>query len=187
MQHELEYNDDDDDDECSNGGLVDVEPPVASPVENAHEGLPTEQAATTGDVLPPPTIVSEEAIRMMTVAALKDELGKRGLSKSGVKAVLIQRLTAAINSPSAAAPAPAPGNPTIAVVERSRDLEAYNPNARWKVFQPNATPCIEPERPQNLRGPTVPENEREFNKFDFHETWDRPPFTAMSKVVKIGS
>jgi hypothetical protein len=183
----MEYDDDDIDDECS--GLVATEPAVANPAENASEGVPTEQTARTGHAPPPPTIVSEEAIRVMTVPALKDELGRRGLSKSGVKAVLIERLTAAINSPSAVAPAtaPAPRNPTIAVVEWSRDLEAYNPNAHWKVLQPNATPRIEPERPQTLRGSTVPENEREFNKFDFHETWDRPPFTAMSKVVKIGS
>jgi hypothetical protein len=85
VQHEMEY-----DDECSS--LVSTEPAVANPAENASEGVPTEQTARAGHAPPPPTIVSEEAIRMMTVPALKDELGRRGLSKSGVKAVLIERL-----------------------------------------------------------------------------------------------
>jgi len=94
------------------------------------------------------------------------------------------------NNPNAAAfasaaAAPSQHNQTIEVVERSRDLEAYNPNVQWKVLQPSATPCIKPERPQNLRGPTVPEDKQEFRKFNFSETWDRPPVTAMSKVVKI--
>jgi hypothetical protein len=66
--------------------------------------------------------LSEEAIRMMTIAKLKDELGRRGLSKSGVKAVLIQRLATTINNPNAAASAsaaaaPSQHNPTIEVVE----------------------------------------------------------------------
>ncbi len=48
------------------------------------------------------------------------------------------------------------------------------------------TPVVEPERPSHLRGPTVPEGEAEFKKFDFDEEWDRPPFAAMSEVVKLG-
>jgi hypothetical protein len=60
--------------------------------------------------------------------SLKNQLAIKGLSKSGVKAVLIQTLVSAISSP------PAQGNPTIAVVEWSRDLQAYNPNTQWKAL-----------------------------------------------------
>jgi hypothetical protein len=44
---------------------------VAGPAENASQGVPTEQTGITGDVPNPPKIVSEEAIRMMAIAALK--------------------------------------------------------------------------------------------------------------------
>jgi hypothetical protein len=44
----------------------------------------------------------------------------------------------------------------------------------------------EPNRNSNLVGPTVPAGEREFTKHNFSETFDRPPFTAMSPVVEIG-
>jgi hypothetical protein len=38
-----------------------------------------------------------------------------------------------------------------------------------------------------MRGPTVPEEEEEFHKFDFAETFDRPPFTAMSEVYEVNN
>ena len=38
----------------------------------------------------------------------------------------------------------------------------------------------------NLVGPTVPAGEGEFTKRNFSETFDRPPFTAMSPVIDIG-
>jgi hypothetical protein len=37
-------------------------------------------------------------------------------------------------------------------------------------------------RPSHMRGPTVPEGEEEFHKFDFAKTFDCPPFTAMLEV-----
>ncbi len=45
----------------------------------------------------------------------------------------------------------------------------------------------EPQKATHLRGPTIPADEDEYHKFDFEESWDRPPFTAMSMVIKIGS
>jgi hypothetical protein len=41
-------------------------------------------------------------------------------------------------------------------------------------------------RPAHLKGPTIPENEQEPPKLDFDATWEREPFIAMSKVLKIG-
>ena len=38
-----------------------------------------------------------------------------------------------------------------------------------------------------LRGPTVPENEQEPPKLDFDAEWERPPFIAMSSVLKLGA
>jgi hypothetical protein len=49
------------------------------------------------------------------------------------------------------------------------------------------TPHAEPQRPSHLRVPTIPDDEEEYRKFDFEESWDRPPLTGMSKVVKLGA
>jgi hypothetical protein len=38
----------------------------------------------------------------------------------------------------------------------------------------------------NLLGPTVRAGEKEYPKYNFAETFDRPPFTAMSPVIEIG-
>ncbi len=35
-----------------------------------------------------------------------------------------------------------------------------------------------------MMGPTIPEGEEEFKKFDFPDTFDRPPFTEMSSVCE---
>jgi hypothetical protein len=86
VQNEMECNDEDEDDECSNSGLAATETAGAIPAENASQGVPAELTEAAEAVPKPPTILSEEAIRMMTIAKLKDELGRRGLSKSGVKA-----------------------------------------------------------------------------------------------------
>ena len=38
----------------------------------------------------------------------------------------------------------------------------------------------------DLVGPTVPAGEREFSKYNFTETFDRPPFIALSEVIATG-
>jgi len=102
---------------------------------------------------------------------LQDELGRKGLSKSGVKVALFQRLTAAINSPNGAAPSQC--NPTI-VVEQCRDLEAYKPIAWWKVLQPSATPCIKPERPRISEAPPYQKISKNLESLILTRPWTDP-------------
>jgi hypothetical protein len=43
----------------------------------------------------------------------------------------------------------------------------------------------EPNSNPNLVGPTVPTGEKEYQKRNFAETFEQPPFTAMSPVIEI--
>jgi len=68
IQNEMERNDEDEDDECSNSGLVATETTGAVTAENASQGVPTKLTEAAEAVPNPPTTLSEEAIRMMTIA-----------------------------------------------------------------------------------------------------------------------
>ena len=46
---------------------------------------------------------------------------------------------------------------------------------------------MELNRCKNLKETTVPKDEEEFRKFDYEETFDRPPFTAVSPVVELNA
>jgi hypothetical protein len=119
-------------------------------------------------------------IMAMTVNQLKEELGKRKLSKNGVKGALHQHLLARINAPVSNESEAQHEPPQTALIE------GFDPSATWRELIHNENPVDEPTRPNHLRGPSVPQNEDEFQKFNFDETWEHPPFTAMSQVVKLG-
>jgi hypothetical protein len=115
------------------------------------------------------------------------------LLKTGVKNVLVQHLLTPQNAP------PPPPRQNISVTNESRNintaddanhrsinLQASHPNARWRESKHSGA-CQEPERPANLRGPSVPADESELQKYELDEEWDLPPFTSMSKVIELGS
>ncbi len=108
----------------------------------------------------------------MRNSELKAELKKRGLSQNGNKTVLTNRLLNNLQ------------NPIIQEDAPERVPNGFAPTAKWRQLKPNSIPVEEPQRPPNMRGPTVPEGEEEFRKFDFPETFDRPPFTEMSSVYE---
>jgi hypothetical protein len=137
-----------------------------------------EQADATTHVSPTvsaeaPTLTEEE-VRHMTVNQLKDELTKRKLSKSGKKDVRIERLLASLNSP-------------VALInsENIATTSGCSPTAQWIILHHSETPVQEPNQNPNLVGPTVPENEVEPTKYNINDTFDRPPFCAMSKVIQL--
>ncbi|MFN9982713.1 MAG: hypothetical protein ACK53Y_22480, partial [bacterium] len=65
-------------------------------------------------------------------------------------------------------------NQTIEVVERSRDLEAYNPNVQWKVLQPSATPRIKPERPRISKAPPYQKISKNLESLILTRPWTDP-------------
>jgi len=67
-------------------------------------------------------------------------------------------------------------------------MTGFPPEAKWNELKCSDQQVPEPNTAfTNLVGPTVPTGEAEAPKFDFNETFDRPPFTAMTKVVKVNS
>jgi hypothetical protein len=110
----------------------------------------------------------------MTVNQLKDELTKRKLSKSGRKDVLLERLLASLNLPVA--------------LNNSENVAASSgcaSTAQLIILRRSETPVQDPDRNPNLVGPTVPENEAEPTKYNSNDTFNRPPFCVMSKVIQL--
>jgi hypothetical protein len=180
---------DSEDSSCNDYDEIPPPEDIGSPAPAELDLPPPEEVELPSSIAP---ILTEDMIRQMTVAQLKTELEKRNKTKSGTKPILVARLIEAITNP----PPNHESNPNVGAPPQQlqqpqqqrapRDLEAYAPSAKWKVLMHKDTPCIEPQRASYLRGPTIPADEDEYRKFDFEESWDRPPFTAMSKVIKIG-
>jgi hypothetical protein len=119
----------------------------------------------------------------MTVAQLKDELRKRNLSVNGRKEVLIQRLLT-----------PQPSNMAGQRANTTREqrnpqaLPGFSPHAAWVSLTCSNERVQEPNQHHpHLVGPTVPTGQQEAPKFNFAETFDRPPFTAMTSSVKVNA
>jgi hypothetical protein len=65
-------------------------------------------------------------------------------------------------------------------------MSGFAPEAKWMVLNTSQEQVAEPNTKfRSLVGPTIPSGEGEAPKFNFDETFDRPPFTALAKVVKI--
>jgi hypothetical protein len=140
--------------------------------------LPSEQT----QLPPPPPLLDEDAVKSMTVAQLKEELKKRKLAVNGVKQVLQDRLLGFLHNPNSnnlpsATPAAGGQNVTSA---------GFTEVAAWRDLKTEEVTVPEPNSNPDLVGPTVPAGEKEYQKRNFSETFDRPPFTAMSPVIEIG-
>lgn len=133
----------------------------------------------------PIVTLNEEDVKKMNVAQLKEELKKRKLTVNGVKATLQQRLLDNLNNPNGS---DVPGGPVVSGANNNQNVTSsgFAEGATWKELVLEATPVPEPNNNPNLVGPTVPAGEREFVKQNFAQSFDRPPFTAMSPVVEIG-
>eukprot|EP00956_Cyclotella_meneghiniana_P013141 scaffold18824_cov77-Cyclotella_meneghiniana.AAC.9 len=105
-----------------------LEEETISPPTQPHAEEPTLTAALT-----------EEAINQFIVAQLKDELKKRGRPLSGAKAVLIQRLTEAVNS-----------NVPVSTTDVVSDASMANLDvtALWKPLTINPIPVPSPRTNQ---------------------------------------
>jgi hypothetical protein len=168
------YSDSDDDEEP-----VFLMTPPTPPEQSAPPAI-----ASTVDANQPiaaAVSLTEVEVRAMNVNQLKEQLKKRSKSTNGKKSVLTERLLACLNAPVVSQEEARKGE------KLAKDLQAFHPNAAWRELVPNADAVLEPQRPAHLRGPTVPENEQEPPKLDFDAEWERPPFIAMSSVLKLGA
>jgi len=122
--------------------------------------------------------LTAEMINNMTVSQLKDELRKRNKSSTGVKKTLQERLLGSMNAPIGT-------TGERAAIMEAEAVPGFAPTAKWVNLEPSQTAVQEPNNSSsNLVGPTVPTGAKEKEKFDYTESFDRPPFTAMSRVVE---
>jgi hypothetical protein len=94
--------------------------------------------------------LTKEILKTMHNSKLKAELKKRMLSQNGNKTVLTNRL---LNNHQ---------NPIIQEDAPERVPNGFAPTAKWRQLKPNSIPVEEPQRPPNMRGPTVPKEKKNF-------------------------
>ena len=126
-------------------------------------------------------VLTSEMIDKMVVAELKVALDARGMSKIGLKAVLIERLKEAVKN---AVPIVQDRPPEVADNSAGKD---FDPGAYWKLLEPDGEEVDESIMNVdgvNFRAPTVPEAEHnvEFDrrpkKKSYNITFDRLPFVC---------
>ena len=118
----------------------------------------------------------------MKVAELKEELGKRGQSTQGLKAVLLEHLKEALVK----------HLPVLTGADQSArtndDLKGFTATARWKPLVPQEVAVPEPQNiVTTLHAPTVSRQDASFlpQKHNFVEVFDREPFVAKEKVPRF--
>ena len=136
---------------------------------------------TEGDgapVIDPPLAL--EAVPGLKVKELKEELGKRGLSKTGLKPVLVERLIKAINDK-------IPVQQEGVQVEKDDTVpppnDGWHPGSKWVALTPEETP-LESVTPETFYPPTADSESRAPPKarYNFTELFDRNVFAAKSAV-----
>jgi hypothetical protein len=118
----------------------------------------------------------------MTVEQRKEELRKRKLPVNGVKAVLLNRLLGFFGNPNNNK---VPSE-TAAADGRNLPSAGFAETAAWREFKVEEALVPEPNSNPNLVDPTVPQDEKEYQKHNFSATFNQPPFTAKSPVIEIG-
>ncbi len=125
--------------------------------------------------------LTEDEVNKMSVNQLKEELRKRNKATTGVKKVLQQRLLQDCHPGVVNAPV----RTTESTENGDEAVPGFAPGAKWVLLKAKTTATTEPMNANsNLVGPTVPDGEKEKDKYDFDEEFDRPPFVAMSRVVE---
>ena len=180
----------------SNGYDSDGEkaPPIIGESPDAYEETTLPSYATIGEeaqainsenILPDQEenreiiIITNSDIKKLKNDRLRDELRKRGLSPRGLKIELLDRLVKAMAD-----------RVPIARVhqEEAAQHTVFADGVKWTVMRatnrvedplsirPPTLPSVEDR--SSIRPPTLPVGEVEASKFDFLETFDRPPFVG---------
>ena len=123
----------------SNGNL----PPLSTLMDSQHEEheLVKEIGPDDDDILVPQNIIilTDDEIKKLKVDGLKKELRTRGLSHTGKKAELVERLKKAISDKV----------PIIDTITMSASPNEFHPNAKWRLLKASTdevkeSECVDP-------------------------------------------
>ena len=122
-------------------------------------------------------VLTAEMVEGFLVSRLREELGKRGMSKNGNKAALKQRLLVAV-----AAGAPIRDLADNKIYPNPED--GFCGRAHWVSLEPSSVPVANPT-PVGFRAPTNRDGLEEKDLFQFEETFDRPVFQELCKEREL--
>ena len=130
-----------------------------------------------------PQELTVEGVDRLVVKDLRDELGKRGLSKRGKKSDLVERLKKAVEEK-----LPLLENVIVNEGETLVGAEdGFAAQAKWKILQPNEEDVVDEAALQTIGGvrfhnPTVRDNIVEglegAKKMNYEQRFDRPQFSS---------
>ena len=126
-------------------------------------------------------MIEEQDLKKLLVDQLKKELKKRNFATSGLKAELQARLRKAMEDRIPVLPEQTSEAPT--------QTEVFSTGARWEKLTFATQARIDPLE-NYLHEPTMSQELRDLEhtnvaKFDFVETFDRPPFLGLKEVDKL--
>ena len=135
-------------------------------------------------------VLTSDAIKKMKVMELRSALQERGITKNGLKAVLVSRLEEAVEKN-----VPLIQNCTPEVIE-NRAGGDFAAGAYWKKIDTEAEVIDEEVNVDGIRfrGPTVPAVEHKNTTFEdrpkkrnYSDTFDRRPFTRKMILLTQGT
>ena len=154
--------------------------PAAPPIDDvppADSDVPATNTPTGEEA--PSTLLTEEAVRQLKVPDLKAALVARGLSRKGLKSVLVERLVTAVQTHTPLVTL-APGESTATIPNPE---DGWIPGSRWKELTLDKDNPLEDVTPAGMRAPTVNRNSTaKRTNYNYREIFDRPVFKARSPV-----
>lgn len=151
-----------------------IEDALVEGAAEAPEPAPAAPATiTTPSDHPPAVALKREHIMSMLAKELKDELVKRGKSKSAKnKAILQQRLINSMNAPV-----------SKNSVAREAAMRGVDVTAKWFLLEPNPTPIPEPENPDSNLPPPTERDGAVTPKFSYPNEFKRDPFEGTTEKM----
>ena len=117
--------------------------------------------------------ICDNVIEKMLVDNLRKELKLRGLSTTGKKAILQERLKKAMQDKVELVP--------VETSERPSQPDLFAPDAFWTMLQPGVEPVEDPTVGTDYFSPTDKEGAKP-KLFDYPDVFDRPPFINIVDV-----
>ena len=136
-----------------------------------------EPTEVNGDIF---VLIPEEILMKLKVDELREELSKRGVSKTGKKAELQEKLRIALRN----------RTPLLSVERASAAPNGFEEGARWRLLDPEIDELPDPvNEVATAYAPsdrTVMDN-KGAKKFNYNEVWDRSPFISTTEQPQLSS